>query len=62
MKTRIIKPIITANATSIKVGMPDGIKAAKVPPRIIAAETTTVPIIPQALSIRSLGLLPSIAR
>ena len=41
-------PISTHNATSIKVGTPDGIKAANVPPRMIAAEITTVPIMSQA--------------
>ena len=40
-KKEIVKATNSANlkdATSIKVGTPDGIKAAKVPPRIIAAK------------------------
>ena len=44
MITKIIRPIITVMATSINVGIPDGISDAKVPLRIIAAEITTVPI------------------
>lgn len=55
MITKIIRPIITVMATSINVGIPDGISDAKVPLRIIAAEITTVPIADAAITIRSVG-------
>ena len=57
MKTKMSKPISTAKATSIKVGIPHGIKAAKVPPKIIAAETTTVPMMAHAFKILALGVV-----
>ena len=53
--TRIIRPQITVIATSISVGIPDGINAAKVPLRMMAAEITTVPISLAARTIRSVG-------
>ena len=49
--TKSNKPMITVKATSINVGTPDGIKAAKVPPKIIAALITTTPILAQACKI-----------
>ena len=48
MITKMIRPTITVIATSISVGMPDGIKAANVPLKMIAALITTVPMIAQA--------------
>lgn len=42
---RMMRPTITVVATWINVKTFDGINAAKVPPKMIAAEMTTVPII-----------------
>ena len=60
--TRIISPQITVIATSIRVGIPDGIKAAKVPLRIMAAEITTVPISLAARTIPGLMTVAEIAK
>ena len=64
MMTKRINPIITTIATSISVGIPDGINDANVPLRMMAAEITTVPIAEAAITIRSVGryLLLSVFR
>lgn len=48
--------MMTVMAISINEMTPDGISAANVPPKIMAAEMTTLPIWRAASTIISLGL------
>jgi hypothetical protein len=50
---------MTTNATCINVKMPEGINAANVPPKIIAADNTTAPIFFAASIIASLDFCSS---